>query len=77
MDYYTAYAIEHMGWIGNAFIVVGLWHIANKRRWAFLATTVGEIIWVLHSYRNNQFDLMAICAVFAILQFRSWLKWGS
>ena len=63
-----------MGWLGNIFIVFGLWYIGNQKRWAFLLTTVGEIIWVLHSYLGGQTDLMVICALFAILQFRSWLK---
>ena len=66
-----------MGWVGNFFIVIGLWYIASKRRWAFLCTTFGEILWVIHSYFNGQTDLMVICVLFAILQFRSWWKWGS
>ena len=63
-----------LGWFGNIFIVAGLWYIGNQKRWAFLLTTFGEVIWILHSYLQGQTDLMVICILFAILQFRGWLK---
>ena len=63
-----------LGWFGNIFIVVGLWYIGNQKRWAFLLTTLGEVIWILHSYLMGQNDLMVICILFAALQFRGWLK---
>ena len=65
-----------MGWVANGIIAFGLWNIAAKRRWAFLCTTFGELLWIAHSYSQAQWDLLVICGVFAVLQFRSWWVWG-
>lgn len=65
-----------MGWIANVFIVIGLWYIGERKRWALLLTTLGESIWVVYSFRATLYDLTAICCVFAVLNFRSYVKWG-
>jgi len=66
-----------MGWIGNIFIVLGLWGIGDKKRAAFIFSIIGETIWVIHSLMIGMYDLAAICVVFAALAFRSWRKWGT
>jgi len=38
-----------LGWVGNGFIVAGLYGIGDKRRGAFLLTLAGELIWTLNA----------------------------
>lgn len=64
------------GWIGNLFIVGGLWGIGSKVRNAFLLSVVGESLWMVASYQRSQWDLMVICGVFCALAVRSYVKWG-
>ena len=66
-----------MGWFANVFLVVGLWMVGNKARWAFILTAVGEAIWTVTSILRGQFDLAFICVVFTILAIRNWFKWGN
>jgi nicotinamide riboside transporter PnuC len=65
-----------MDWIGNIFIVIGLWYIGNKKRWAFLFSVVGETCWIIYSLTIGLYSLAAICVVFAFLAARSYYKWG-
>lgn len=65
-----------LGWIGNVFIVLGLWGIGNRRRGAFLFSVVGELFWIAAAVGRGQFDLAVICVVFAVLALRSYVKWA-
>ena len=65
-----------MGWIGNIFIILGLWFVGNKKRWAFILSVIGETCWIIHSFLIQMYDLAIICIVFALLAARSWYKWG-
>lgn len=65
-----------LGWIGNAFIVAGLWGVGNKRRGAFILTGIGEVIWVVRAILQPDYALAAICIVFAVLAVRSYVRWG-
>jgi len=64
-----------MGWFANIFIVFGLWFIGNKKRFAFVFTFIGETIWTIYSFSIGMYDLAAVCALFAMLAARNWLKW--
>lgn len=66
----------YIGWLGNLFIIGGLWGIGSKYRHAFLASIVGEVIWLVKAAYCEQYDLAAMCVVFAALAARSWYKWG-
>ena len=65
-----------MGWIGNVILVLGLWLVGNKKRSCFLYTVVGETIWSAYAVHNQQWDLATICALFAMLALRNFIKWG-
>jgi len=65
-----------MGWVGNIFIVIGLWLVGNKNRTAFIFTVIGESIWVAYAFTKGLYDLAFICIVFAVLAARNWYKWG-
>jgi len=65
-----------MDWIGNVFIVVGLWYIGNKKRWAFLFSIAGETAWIIYSLSIGLYSLAFICTIFGTLALRSYIKWG-
>ena len=67
-----------LGWIGNFFIVIGLWKIGDKWRHAFLFSIFGELAWITKSLTIEKPDyaLATICAVFCVMAFRNWVKWG-
>jgi len=65
-----------MDWIGNLFIVLGLWGIGDKRRGAFVLSMIGEGCWIVFSLRSGLYSLALICVVFFGMAARSWWKWG-
>lgn len=65
-----------LGWVGNIFLVWGIWEIGNRRRFAHLLTVVGEAAWIVKSIAVGAYDLAAICTVFLVLAARCWVKWG-
>jgi len=69
--------ISILGWIGNVFIVIGLWKIGSKKRNAFLFSIVGELTWMIKSMWIHQYDLAFITMVFFLLAIRSYIKWGT
>ncbi len=67
-----------MDWIGNVCIVIGLWFIGSKKRWAFIFSVIGEVSWIIYSLTrpDHLYSLAIICAVFASMAVRGWVKWG-
>lgn len=65
-----------LGWVGNVFLVWGIWEIGNRRRFAHLLTVIGETAWIAKSLIVGQYDLAFICVVFLVLAARCWVKWG-
>jgi hypothetical protein len=64
---------EILGWIGNAFLVVGMWQIGNRKRWAFILQAIGEIIWLYACYLLYSYSMMFICAVFTVIAIRNYV----
>lgn len=65
-----------LGWIGNCFLVIGLWKIGDKWRNAFLFTIVGETAWAAKSVMVQDWALATICLVFNVMAGINWYKWG-
>lgn len=65
-----------LGWVGNIFLVWGIWEIGNKRRFAHLLTCIGETAWIIKSLAVGAYDLAFICTIFLALAWRCWVKWG-
>jgi hypothetical protein len=65
-----------MNWIGNIFIILGLWSVGNKSRNGFLYSLIGESFWMIWSIHEKQWALAFITAVFAGIATRNWFKWG-
>lgn len=65
-----------LGWIGNLFIVIGLWGIGNKQRNAFIFSIIGEAAYIVRSYQSADWALFAVCWVFLLMAVRGYIKWG-
>jgi hypothetical protein len=65
-----------LGWIGNIFIVYGLWGIGNKQRTAFIASMIGEALWIVNASIKSDWALASICVVFFVMALRSFILWG-
>lgn len=65
-----------LAWIGNIFLVLGLYGVGNRVRRAFLAYIVGEACWVIQATSKHDWALASICAVFLLMAIRSYVKWG-
>ena len=65
-----------LNWIGNIFIVGGLWGVGNKNRNAFILSLVGESLWIASSAIVGNWALFTICLVFWGMALRGYIKWG-
>lgn len=65
-----------LSWIGNFYIITGLWLIGRKDRNAFLFSIAGETCWIIASVVTHNWALVFICSVFNVMAFRNYLLWG-
>lgn len=65
-----------LGWVGNLFIVVGLWGVGNRSRTAFVVSALGEACWVSNAVARKDWALASICVVFLLMAVRSYVLWG-
>jgi hypothetical protein len=65
-----------LGWIGNVFIVGGLYGVGNKWRHAFLLSMLGECFYITRSYLLGDWALLSIGIVLLLMAGRAWVKWG-
>lgn len=65
-----------MTWVGNAFLILGLVMTGGKRRFGWLFTVVGEVIWLVCSLAEARADMAFICLVFGVLAAVNWWRWG-
>jgi hypothetical protein len=65
-----------IGWIGNVFLLLGLYLIGFKFRPAFLLSAVGEVIWTVLALQRHQYDLAFMCVFFCVMALRNFVKWG-
>jgi hypothetical protein len=68
--------ITLISWIGNVFIVAGLWFVGGKKRWAWYFSMAGESLWIAFSLFSHLWSLAFICAVFLAMAIRNWIVWG-
>ena len=65
-----------ISWVGNLFIIIGLWKIGNKTRTAFLYSIGGETLWTIYALGAGNYALAFICCVFNGMALRNYFKWG-
>ena len=66
-----------LGWIGNVFIVAGLYGLGNKSRNAFIYSIAGEILWTINATIRHDWALASICVVFGLMAVRGFFMWGT
>lgn len=64
-----------LGWIGDLFIVVGLWKVGSRQRNGFLASIAGEACWIANAYLRSDWALASICVVFLLMAMRGYRLW--
>ena len=65
-----------ISWLGNIFIVTGLWFVGGKKRWAWWFSMAGESLWILFSTLSHLWSLAFICGVFLAMAVRNYIEWG-
>lgn len=64
------------GWLGNLFIVAGLWGVGSRKRGAFLFSIAGEAFYIHRSFMVRDWALFAVCWVFLAMAARGYVLWG-
>ena len=64
-----------MGWTGSVLLVIGMLLVGRKNRNGFLWGLAGELLWTYKSYRDEQWDLLVICAIFCGVYIKNWWAW--
>jgi len=66
-----------VGWIANILLILSIWLVGNKNRWAFVAGSVGNFLWIHRGLYQQEpmYDLVFIAVVMTVLNVRAWLKW--
>lgn len=65
-----------MDWLGNIFIVVGLYLMGNKNKNAFFFSFVGEVLWFFYAIAEKLYSLAFITVVFAVMAARGYYMWN-
>lgn len=69
-------ALNILGWVGNGFIVAGLWGVGSRHRNAFLLSIVGEAFYIGRSFALQDWALFCVCWVFLLMALRGYILWG-
>ena len=65
-----------LDWVGNIFLILGMWLVGDKAREAFIFAFIGEFLWVYYAWKKKEWALVFICVIFALLAARNWFIWG-
>jgi hypothetical protein len=68
--------MDIMGWVGNFFIIVGLYKVGNKTRSAFVWTIIGETCFAVHTFSKHDWPIFVAVLIFLFLAALNWWKWG-
>jgi nicotinamide riboside transporter PnuC len=63
-------------WVGNLFVFLGVWYVGEKKRFCFLYSIIGNVLWVWYSCRTHLWSMVFLAGLFTILAVRNWYKWG-
>jgi hypothetical protein len=65
-----------IGWIGNIFVIAGLYGVGDKRRGALLFSIIGEICYIIHTAMVGDWAIFAAAWIFLFMVVRAYIKWG-
>lgn len=71
MNWYT-----FISWFGTVLLLIGLWFIGEKKRWAFIYTFFGELGILVYSVHIKAWAIAFIGVTFAGLAGRNYYLWG-
>jgi hypothetical protein len=66
---------EILQWVGDVFIIAGVWYVGEKKRFAFLLSMIGNGLWLVYCTRAQMLQLGILASVFIWLSFRNWQMW--
>lgn len=72
----TNWILRKLDWVGNIFLILGMWLVGDKIREAFIFAFIGELLWTYYAWKKKEYGLVFICIIFAILAARNWYRWG-
>jgi hypothetical protein len=64
-----------MGWIANLCVLYGAWQIGHRRRYGFLFTICGCIIWASIGVTLCRADMVFIESVMGCVALRNFWLW--
>ena len=65
------------GWLGNIFVVLGLWYgVGNKSRDALWFSIIGEVAYIIHCFIVGDWPIFFAAWLFLIAVVRAYVKWG-
>lgn len=67
---------ELIGWIGNFILIVATYKIGDKKRYAFLLTFLGELVWLIASLMKGSPSMSFLCIIFGGLALINYWKWS-
>lgn len=61
-----------MGWVANGLLILSMWLVGSKNRWAFVAGSLGNFIWIFRGFYQEKpmYDLVFIAIVMTLLNIR-------
>jgi hypothetical protein len=65
-----------ISWFGTLLLLIGLWFIGEKKRWAFIFTFFGELLILIYSIHIQAWSIAFIGITFSFLAARNWVAWG-
>lgn len=65
-----------LGWLGNVFIIAGLWGVGDKNRRALWFSMAGEVCYIIHCYLVKDWAIFAAAWIFLFMVVRAYVKWG-
>lgn len=64
-----------LSWVANIFLIIGMWKIGDRKRYAFIFTMIGEATWLVCAIVNGWWSMAFICVIFASAAFINYTKW--
>lgn len=65
-----------IGWIGNVFVILGLYGVGNKNRNSLWFSIIGECCYIIHTALVGDWAIFAAAWIFLFMVVRAYVKWG-
>ena len=65
-----------LDWLGMIMVLLCVYYIGNKKRYAFIFGLIGCLIWIYVNHMANIIPAVLLNIVLFILYLRGYIKWG-